>query len=155
MNILPVEQLSLFNPIDNKPYVVPVEDAIAPPTPPAPPPVSTTVEPPTLEPGQRVRVADDALIFSGKLGTVKDCNGLGVSIEVDGYTGPPHPRFAPEQLEPVEAGVVKEWRWWPDQQIWHYTGHMGLAESAVCLHPNSKLFPVGVDPNEAGVLCPS
>ena len=132
------DQLALFT-ANHAPLVPTVE-----PAPPAPKPAPL----PVLAVGQRVRIDDGALLFPGHLGEVASVSDFAIAVAIDGYPGPPHPRYIPERLTPVGSEVVKEWRWWPDLGQWLYTGHMGLAATAVCLHPDSQLFPVGIDPNE-------
>ena len=96
----PVEQGSLFNPIDLAP-MVPVTSA------PWPTPQRAVQPPAPSEPkqdltvGQRVAIAADSLLFPGRTGKVLSKAGLGYAIAVDGVTGPPWPRFLSARLKPI------------------------------------------------------
>lgn len=51
-------------------------------------------------------------------------------------------------LVPANSSVFAEWRWWPDKQVWTYSGHMSKGDRPI--YPGGRMFPAGVDPNSKG-----
>ncbi|MEO0533301.1 MAG: hypothetical protein AAF215_05490 [Cyanobacteria bacterium P01_A01_bin.123] len=98
--------------------------------------------------------------WKSKAGTLKGLEGDTALVDF-GVPGHPYPCRSDRLCEPTEAmevpsepapiKVFSEWRWWESTQRWTYTGRMGL--SIKPSHPNSKVFPYGVDPNEEMSQC--
>lgn len=98
--------------------------------------------------------------WKSKAGTLKGLEGDTALVDF-GVPGHPYPCRSDRLCEPVEAAEVSselaptqvfcEWRWWESTQRWTYTGRMGINDQPH--HPNSEMFPYGVDPNEEMSRC--
>ena len=114
-----------------------------------------------LKPGDRVSIAPFTCQgrtirpWHGKAGILQRVE-LGTAYVDFGVPGHPYPCAAKHLLGPTEAAekpkqseageTLCEWRWWPSTKRWTYTGRMGLDIKPS--HPNSEVFPHGVDPNK-------